>query len=214
MATMTEKLILFDFDGVIADSFEVFFREFTAACSEMGFDRLNSKDAFLNLFEGNLLFNVIKIGFPPWKLRELFNRFQPRIAKANDSVSAFDGIREMLHHLSAKYPVYIISSNLTEAVQRFLLREGIDNIRDVLGADVETSKVKKIKRVWKKHPKAIAYYIGDTSGDVYEGKEAGAITIAVTWGWHEVDRLTKAKPHHLVHTPEELQHILLSETNN
>lgn len=212
---MKEKLILFDFDGVIADSFEVFFREFTSACSEMGFNRLNSREAFLNLFEGNLLFNVIKIGFPPWKLRELFNRFQPRIAKANDSVSAFDGIHEMLRHLSEKHPVYIISSNLTEAVQRFLLREGINtNIRDILGADVETSKVKKIKRVWKQHPTATAYYIGDTSGDVYEGKEAGAITIAVTWGWHEVERLTRAKPHHLVHTPDELEQILLSETTN
>ncbi|MGC8739230.1 MAG: HAD family hydrolase [Candidatus Hydrogenedens sp.] len=209
---MTEKLILFDFDGVIADSFEIFFREFTSACTEMGFDRLNSKVAFLNLFEGNLLFNIVKAGFPPWKLRELFNRFQPRIAKANDSVSVFDGIREMLAHLSAKYPVYIISSNLTEAVQRFLVREKIDTIQDVLGADVETSKVKKIKRVWKKHPESIAYYIGDTSGDVYEGKEAGAITIAVTWGWHEIERLIKAKPHYLVHSPEELEQLLLSKT--
>lgn len=206
---MPEKLILFDFDGVIANSFEIFFREFTSACTEMGFDRLNSKEAFLNLFEGNLLFNVIKAGFPPWKLRELFNRFQPRIAKANDSVSAFKGIHEMLARLSAEYPVYIISSNLTEAVQRFLVREGIDGIKDVLGADIETSKVKKIKRVWKKHPKAIAYYIGDTSGDVYEGKDAGAITIAVAWGWHNLERLTKAQPHHLVHTPEELKELLL-----
>jgi len=56
-----------------------------------------------------------------------------------------------------------------------------------------------------------AYYIGDTSGDVYEGKEAGAITIAVTWGWHEQERLIKAGPHFLVHTPKELEHLLLSE---
>ncbi len=207
---MNGKLILFDFDGVIANSFEVFFREFTSACAEMGFDRLNSKEAFLNLFEGNLVLNVIKAGFPPWKLRELFHRFQPRIAKANDSVSAFEGIREMLHNLSNQFPVYIISSNLTEAVQRFLQREKIDGIQDVLGADVETSKVKKIKRVWKKHSGATAYYIGDTSGDVYEGKEAGAITVAVTWGWHEIDRLMRAKPHHIVHTPRELEQLLLS----
>lgn len=212
---MTEKkLILFDFDGVIANSFDVFFREFTSACTEMGFDRLNSKEAFLNLFEGNLLFNVIKAGFPPWKLRELFNRFQPRIAKANDSVFPFVGIREMLSRLSAEHPVYIISSNLTEAVQRFLIREGISGIQDVLGADVETSKVKKIKRVWKKHPRAMAYYIGDTSGDVYEGKEAGAITIAVTWGWHEKERLTKARPHFLVHTPGELEELILKNISD
>lgn len=206
-----EKLLLFDFDGVIANSFEVFFNEFTSACFEMGFDRLNSKKAFLDLFEGNLVFNVIKAGFPPWKLKELFHRFQPRISSANERVSAFDGVCEVITNLSSVYPVYIISSNLTEAVQRFILREGLEGVRGVLGADVETSKVRKIKRIWKQHPKMKAYYIGDTSGDVYEGKEAGAITIGVTWGWHEQERLIKAGPHFLVHTPKELEHLLLSE---
>jgi phosphoglycolate phosphatase len=209
---MTEKLILFDFDGVIANSFEIFFKEFTAACNEMGFDRINSKEVFLNLFEGNLLLNVVKMGFPPWKLRGLFRRFQPRITEVNDQVHAFDGVREMLLHLTAVYPVCIISSNLTEAVHRFITREKIDGIREVLGADVETSKIKKIKRVWKKHPLAIAYYIGDTCGDIYEGKEAGAITVAAAWGWHSPERLKKAKPHYIVYTPQELEQLLLQDT--
>ncbi|HOV34222.1 MAG TPA: HAD hydrolase-like protein, partial [Candidatus Hydrogenedens sp.] len=126
-------------------------------------------------------------------------------------VHPFDGIREMLLCLTAVYPVFIISSNLTEAVQRFLTRENIDGIREVLGADIETSKVKKIKQVWEKYPEAIAYYIGDTCGDVHEGKEAGAITVAVAWGWHRPERLEKAKPHYLVHTPKELQLLLMQD---
>lgn len=201
---MTRKLLLFDFDGVIADSFEIFFHEFTTACTELGFKKLNSKESFLNLFEGNLLFSLIKAGFPPWKLRELFQRFQPRISTANAKVRAFEKIPEVLNRLAGMHLVYIISSNLTEAVRNFLIRESINSVQDILGADIEPSKVKKIKSVRLKHPTLPVYYIGDTAGDVREGREAGAITVAVSWGWHDLTRLQNAKPDFLVQHPEDL----------
>ena len=48
-------VVIFDFDGVIADSFDVFFQAFSSVCSDMGFHRLNSEEAMLKLFEGNAL---------------------------------------------------------------------------------------------------------------------------------------------------------------
>ena len=206
----TQKVIMFDFDGVIADSFDIFFSEFTRACEELGFHKLNSKEVLLSLFDGNLILSLFKLGFPPWKLRELFQKFQPRIAEANSRVKPFDGIKETLEDISRTYPTYIISSNLSEAVRNFLTRESINGIQDILGADVETSKVKKIKQISKKHPNHKPYYIGDTCGDIKEGREANAITVAVTWGWHSKERLLKSKPDYIVDTPEELRELLLS----
>lgn len=202
------KVIMFDFDGVIADSFEIFFSEFVKACEELGFHKLNSKEVFLSLFDGNLIMSLFKLGFPPWKLRELFYRFQPRIAEANKKVRPFNGIKEMLEKISVNYPTYVISSNLSEAVRNFLEREGINGIREVLGADIDTSKVKKIKKISAKYPNSVPYYIGDTCGDIKEGKEAKAITIAVTWGWHGKERLAKLKPDYIADTPETLLKIL------
>ena len=206
----TQKVIMFDFDGVIADSFDIFFSEFTRACEELGFHKLNSKEVLLSLFDGNLILSLFKLGFPPWKLRELFQKFQPRIAEANSRVKPFDGIKETLEDISRTYPTYIISSNLSEAVRNFLTRESINGIQDILGADVETSKVKKIKQISKKHPNHKPYYIGDTCGDIKEGREANAITVAVTWGWHSKERLLKSNPDYIVDTPEELRELLLS----
>jgi phosphoglycolate phosphatase len=48
------------------------------------------------------------------------------------------------------------------------------------------------------------FYIGDTVGDILEAKGAGVRSIAVTWGWHNRDRLVKAAPDYLVETPNEL----------
>ncbi|MCX8064372.1 MAG: HAD hydrolase-like protein [Candidatus Hydrogenedentes bacterium] len=204
----TSKVVMFDFDGVIANSFEIFFSEFTNACEELGFHKLNSKETFLSLFDGNLILSLLKLGFPPWKLKDLFYKFQPRIADANKRVKPFHGIREMLEKISKSYPTYVISSNLSEAVRDFLEREKINGIQEILGADIEPSKVKKIKKIAVKHPNCIPYYIGDTCGDIKEGKEAKAITIAVTWGWHSKDRLEKSKPDYIVESPEKLLEVL------
>ena len=52
------------------------------------------------------------------------------------------------------------------------------------------------------------YYVGDTKGDMIEGKKAGALTVAVTWGWHTREKLADASPDHMVHTPAELVTLL------
>jgi phosphoglycolate phosphatase len=56
-------LIMFDFDGVVADSFEVFYAEFRAAVEELGFHKLQSRGDLLGLFEGNAFVQLVKLGF-------------------------------------------------------------------------------------------------------------------------------------------------------
>ena len=53
-----------------------------------------------------------------------------------------------------------------------------------------------------------AFYVGDTKGDMIEGKQAGAVTVAVTWGWHSTEKLTEGSPDYMVHTPTELKNLL------
>jgi len=48
------------------------------------------------------------------------------------------------------------------------------------------------------------YYIGDTTGDIKEGKEAGVKTVGVTWGWHSKALLAASRPDYLFDTPEDL----------
>lgn len=204
-------VIMFDFDGVLADSLEIFFREFTAACTELGFDKLNSRVAFLKLFEGNLVQELVKAGFPIWRLKKLVRAFEPRIAEASRQVRAFAGMPELLGELASVYPVYVISSNVTQTVLRFLETYGVSGVQDVMGGDKESSKVKKIKRVRKRHRKLEAFYVGDTKGDMVEGRAAGARTVGVTWGWHPVGLIEAGCPDYLVRSPGELRGLFLPE---
>ena len=202
-------VIMFDFDGVIADSFDVFYTEFSAAVEMIGFNKISSKEALLQLLDGNMFASLIKLGFPMRKLRALGKEFQPRIAAANDRVEPFPGMPALLAELAAAWPTYVITSNQTAAIERFLERHQITGVRDVLGADKEPSKVKKIRRVLKAHRACTPWYIGDTRGDMIEGNEAGAITVAVTWGWHSEERLLVGNPKRVVRTPQELRALFL-----
>lgn len=204
MDSSKAQVIMFDFDGVIADSLDIFYREYSAALNELGYHRLNSQEALLKLFDGNVIAQLIKQGFPVWKLKQLGERFKPRITAVVKDIQPFPDMPEIVNALAAAHPVYVITSNVTSVVESALTRYGIAGVLDVLGADKESSKVKKIKQVRKLYPEHTAWYIGDTKGDMLEGRSAGAITVATAWGWHDADRLASAKPTHLLHQPKEL----------
>lgn len=205
------RIFLFDFDGVVADSFDIFKGEFLSVCTDMGFDKLNSTEAFLRLFEGNLLRQLVRSGFPVWRLKQFAEMFSPRIAEANRHVSPFAGMPELLTELAAAWPLYVITSNMTSAIEEFISRHQVQGVRGILGADVEPSKVKKIRRVRALHPGHAAFYIGDTKGDMVEGRQAGAITVAAGWGWHSEALLRAGKPAFFVPAPEKLRAVLMSD---
>lgn len=203
-------VIMFDFDGVVADSFEVFYTEFTGAVKDLGYEKLNSKESLLKLMEGNPIAGLVKMGFPVWRLKQLGEQFAPRIQEANLRVQPFEGMPSLLSELAALHPLYVITSNQTIAVEQFLERHGVTGVLEVFGSDKESSKVKKIRKVRKKHPGCQGWYIGDTKGDMVEAKTAGAIPVAVTWGWHPEATLAQAKPKHMVHDQATLRSLLLS----
>jgi phosphoglycolate phosphatase len=209
MSPNVDPVILFDFDGVIADSFEAYFAVFTGVCAEMGYHRLNSKEAFLRLFEGNPVRRLLKAGFPVFRLKRLARTFAPRIIEAHRHVRAFDGMPEILRDLAARCPVYVITSNTSDTIEAFLRRYGIGGLRGILGIDHEASKVKKIKQIMRRHPGCRSYYIGDTKGDLCEARKAGAVPVAVAWGWHSAAKLMEGRPEHVAESPADLRALFL-----
>lgn len=203
------RVFMFDFDGVIADSLDVFYTEFSAAVRHLGYEKLDSMEALLKLFEGNVIAQLIKHGFPVWKLKQLGKEFAPRIEAANARIEPFPGMPELINEFAAAHPLYIITSNTTAAVEDALNRYGIEGVRDVLGADKESSKVKKIKKIRRRYKAHTPWYIGDTKGDMLEGNSAGAQTIAVTWGWHSTGTLEEGDPHHVIDDQHSLRELLL-----
>lgn len=210
---MPSRVILFDFDGVIADSLAAYFPVFSESCRDLGFNGPATLEAFLDVFDTNAVKGLLRAGVPILKLRRLGKSLGPRVAELNRHVSPFPGMPELVNRLSARFPVYVVTSNVTAATEEFLARHGMHDVRGVVGADQEASKVKKIRRIHRSHRGLEPWYIGDTRGDMIEGRAARAITVAVTWGWHKRVRLESGHPDHVVEHVDELAALLHGASN-
>ncbi|HOJ69738.1 MAG TPA: HAD hydrolase-like protein [Candidatus Hydrogenedentes bacterium] len=198
------RLLMFDFDGVIADSLEIYLETFLEACGEIGARHIQSREAFLSLMDGNFAVQLMRQGFPLRKLRALAAHYEPRIREVFARVRPFPTMPGIVNHLADKHSVYIITSNRSDFVLEFLERFGLKGIRGVIGSDAHTSKIRKILQVRRAEQGRVPWYIGDTLGDMLEGKRAGARVAAVTWGWHDEARLRRGDPDHVFRDPGEL----------
>jgi phosphoglycolate phosphatase len=197
-------LALFDYDGVLVDSLEYFLDAFLDSCLEHGCHQVRSRDDFLALFDINFYDGMAKAGLSGSLRHAVFHGMAERLKAKSEKYSLFPGIPEALRGLAEFADIYVISSNDSDVVQKFLDAHNLSVYREVLGGDKDTSKVRKIRTVSGRHPGVPAIYVGDTSGDILEAREAAAIAVGAGWGWHGRDRLTKVRPDHLLNAPADL----------
>jgi phosphoglycolate phosphatase len=193
---VTQNILLFDFDGVIADSFEVAFDV------QRTLNPTITENEYRAAFEGNI--NEWQNSNDTKATTELFFEiYRPRMLK---EVSLFENIDKVITILASGYKMYIVSSSTSEMIETFLKKNNLRlHFEDVLGNDIHLSKVNKIKKILSCNPLETKYVmITDTSGDIKEARKAGVESIAVTWGFNTKETLGNAKPFTLTETPTEL----------
>ncbi len=200
---------MFDYDGVIVDSADVFATTFLAASRACGYTGIKTHEQVIRLFDGNFFEALAQLGLSSDKIDEILgDAFERKMRRHQAEVKPFHGIHGSLKVISRRNVLTVITSNDSRIVWQFFEKEDIGCFDEVVGAEIERSKVKKIQKTMGRHQGLPAYYVGDTKGDMIEGKKAGAVTVAVTWGWHSAEKLNEASPDHMVHTMAELEKLL------
>lgn len=203
-----DRLFLFDFDGVIVDSLD-FYEESSGLCFErMGFHAVATRDDFLDLFEDNFYAALVKKGLDVSE----FDRVAKQVDHKVDfsMIVPFYEMTAVLEELAKNNILVVVSSNSRKDIDQILSRYDFAHYFDgILSADFMRSKVDKILHAMEQWNmgKEKTYFVGDTVGDIKEAREAGVHTIAVTWGWHSKERLTKADPDYLVEAPKDFFNI-------
>ena len=197
---MKKQFVLFDFDGVIADSFALAYDVARIIHHEANLDEAN----YRRWFEGNV-YELIKDTVPGGLRYEQYSAtFSPRMEK---EVKLFDGMDEVVRTLAGAYTLFIVSSTTSPEIRSFLKKHGLAAcFVDVLGSDVHTSKVEKIRMVFERYGanSDTSVFITDTLGDMREAKKHEVGTIGVAWGWHTHETLGKGIPFRIVDKPFEL----------
>lgn len=199
------KLLLFDFDGVLVDSLDVYEKTVTDCLKKIGQPLTRGREQFLELFEGNFYESLKQQGVD---MKKFSDASVDILAKVNYAdMKPFDAIRPVLRELTKNHPLIVISSNDSPTIKEALRLYDFDGIfDDILGCDFMLSKKDKILHVIRKYSVTLQdiYYIGDTTGDIKEGKQAGVKTVGVTWGWHSKELMATSQPDYLFDKPEDL----------
>ncbi len=199
---MKNKFILFDFDGVIADSFKIAFETAQVRCPAI------TEVDYRKKFEGNI--NEVRPleTFHNGDCNHDLDWFNLYIPRMKSECRLFAGMKEIILTLEREYRLIIISSTLTFPIEEFLsLNDMREHFDWVLGNDVHKSKVEKIRMVFEKYKVDAkdCLFITDTLGDMEEATKMDVPSIGVTWGFCTSETLIRGNPLILVDTPKELE---------
>lgn len=203
---MQKKLLIWDFDGVIVDSFEIGFKVNLEEPVPAP-----TREDYRSLFMGNVYdHDVVKQSIS--KTGGSDTAFMDRYLAEMINLEPLPGMKELVTDLASSGVIQaIVSSTRTSNIEYFLSAHGMrDLFDDVLGSDVERSKVKKFKMLSEKYsvPLTEALFVTDTLGDLKEAEHVEMPAIAVSWGFHLNEHLEQGKSIALVHTVNKLKEVI------
>ena len=205
------KLLIFDFDGTIADTFEAGYRILNQLAEEFGFRRLERKD--LERARDMRTRELISfLGIPARKMSRIARRGSEELHACMDGIKPLRGMPEAIRTLHAKgFSLGIITSNTEANVTRFLRNYDLElfdfmrNCSKLLGKAGIIRKVLRGRRV----PIEDVLFVGDETRDIEAAQKAGIRMAAVTWGYNSRRSLAAMRPDLLFETPEALVEYLV-----
>lgn len=207
---MPYRMVLWDFDGTIADSMAVSLTIVNRLASQFRFKPITDPYSVRKMTVRKFM-KEHNIGF--LKLPRITRAFQQAMRHEIENVKLYPGILRVLKQThSAGMRHAILSSNSPENIQACLKANGISEYFEfTAGCFKLLGKARGIKRVIKQHKlqKKEVLYIGDEVRDVAAAHKAGIDVAAVSWGINDWNTLADAEPTHQVSTAEELLAIAI-----
>ncbi|MBN1869004.1 MAG: HAD-IA family hydrolase [Candidatus Omnitrophica bacterium] len=199
-------VLIFDFDGTIADTFHYLLRIGNRLSEEFHFNKIRP-DEVEEMKDKNVQETIRHLNIPLLKIPMIVAKAKKELHKEIDSVEPIEGLKEILLQLKSKgHKMGILTSNSSKNVLGFLKNNGLDFFDFIY----TTSKI------WSKNWGLLSLmnenglkcseviYVGDETRDIKAAQKAGIRCAAVTWGYNSQKALEAQHPDYLIHSPKDL----------
>ncbi len=204
------KLIIFDFDGTIADSLLKGIEITNKIAKQLNIKTIKEEE--IEHLRNLTPYELIKyMGIPLFKIPVLVARYHKETNEIIDTLKPYHGMPGVINTLAEKYMLGILSSNSEENINKFLKNNNLD--KNFLFVSSQPSlfgkgaSLKKIMRQHKLGPDQVIY-IGDEVRDIQSAKKARIKIISVTWGGNSRKLLERFSPDYIAETPGDILSIL------
>lgn len=204
------SLILFDFDGVLADTLNDLLQFGQEVCDELGVKHTAAASDLNSLEVMSFATYGRQLEVPEALIDEFVHRSLEKAAAKKSPPVIFAGLADVVRKLSAGHVLGIVTTNSTRNVNAFLVEHGLENcFRVIHGIDSPGSKTEKILKAQMQFSMQSedTFMIGDSMSDIRSAKEASVQSVAVGWGHQSLERLVTVDPDYIVRAPMELLKI-------
>jgi phosphoglycolate phosphatase len=208
------KLVIFDFDGTIADTFDAGVRILNKLACEFGFRPLHPKD--LEKARDMRTHQLVRfLGVPARKMSRIARRGSEELHSCIQSIQPLRGMPEALRELRRLgYSLGIITSNTELNVNIFLRNHELELFDFIRCSSKLLGKARMIRSVIRRqHVHAVdILFVGDETRDIEACQRVGIRIAAVTWGYNSRRSLVGMKPDFVFDDPQELVSLLALQT--
>ncbi len=206
-------LIIFDYDGVLADTLEDMLLFGQEACNRLGINHSVTRDDLSNLETMSFASYARACEVPEDLVDEFVRICLSSFAEKQSPPAVFTGLSDVVRYLSLRHAIAVVTTNSSQNVNAFLSKHGLDScIHAVYGVDSSGSKAQKIamaqSRLLENRKQERVFMVGDSLSDVLAAKEASVTSIAVTWGHQSPDLLLRGNPDFVASSPPDLIEII------
>ena len=190
------ELVIFDFDGTLADSGYWMLRTLNEVAEQFGLKRVTDDE--VEMLRGRSNTEIMRyLRVPLWKLPRMAKEMRRRVAAEADQIKLFPGVEDLLRTLDERgVHLAIVSSNSEANVRRILGEKNAARI-DMYDCDAAMfGKARKLRAVMRRFgvtPSA-TLYVGDETRDIEAAHEVRVASGAVMWGYAKADILHNFKP--------------------
>ncbi len=204
---INKKVVIFDFDGTIADTFEIVLNLMLKHAKFLGIKNVDDETIkklrnfpLIELIE-ELDISKIKIPFVAWLVKR-------QLGEEIHNIKPFKGMVALIESLKKQgFVVGIVSSNSRRNIHEFIESNKMDIFdffhteRNLFGKGVVLERLIK-----KEHfDKSNVVYVGDEVRDIMACRKTGIKVISVSWGYNTKEILEKHNKEFVVDTPHELE---------
>ncbi len=210
---MKKGIIAFDYDGVLADTFEPNIRLINRIFKDMGSSAHITKDHFNMAAEISFEAVVAAAGLEHENIPEFMRLVVDTGFSIIDETVLFLGMHELIKKLKKDFFITVVSNNSTKIVIPGLEKEGVISQFDmVTGSDNGETKEVRLGNIRNTYgmPLENCWMIGDGINDIEAAHEAKWKSVAVTWGFQIRELLETRKPTEIAESIKELELILVN----
>ena len=213
------KAILFDLDGTLLDTIVDIADSANYALASLGYPTHVTEK--YNYFVGNGADVLVRRILPeeartPENEEALKRIYLTRYGEhALDTTGPYDGIVDLLDELARAGKKLAVVSNKPDSTAKATVSYffGPDRFDRVIGASPDAPlkpdpAMAALAMACLKVEPQETLFVGDTSVDIQTGKNAGCVTVGVTWGFRSREELKEAGADHIIDAPHELLDLL------